>query len=882
MTEIQPTLSPGVFVAHYQIISVAGAGGMGVVYKALDQKLQRTVALKFLPSSVISNTREKDRFLKEARAASSLDHPNIGVIYGVEDLSAERPYIVMAFYDGQSLGNKIREGSLSCQKAIDIALQVALGLGCAHTHRIVHRDIKPSNIMITPEGVAKIVDFGLAGLIKSEIETASGEAGGTIGYMSPEQTLGRPVDQRTDIWAWAVVLVEMLTGRNPFWRDSIPSTVDAILAAAPKGIEQTPALVQPIIYHALAKNPQDRYQSCAEILSELGFAKDQINSSTEVGDLLAPTRSIDSNDLRKYIARATGSGAARLARKRKLSAAGSMVAVALFVALLAATFFRDRFQFPARPKHIAVLPFDAIGNDPANDALAAGLMETMAGKLSNLDVNNQSLWVVPASEVRRRNITDPSSALRDLGVSLAVKGSIVRQGNDVQLTTNLIDARNLRQVGSVVVANRSGDLSALQDETVARLARLMDVVDRHNSNVNASEVGKPAAYEEYLKAVGYMQRYDKPGNLDRAIESLERATQEDASFVLAYAQLGEAYRLKYQLDQNPKWLDDALSNCRRAVEIDKRVTAVYVTLGRIHEMSGKHELAVQEFQRALDFNPRDTSALDGIAHSYENAGHTQEAEAAYKRAVALRPDYWDSYEELGLFYDRQGKYPEAVAQLLQAASLTPDNAQVYSNLGATYSDASDPKLFPKAEEALKKSIELGPSYSAYANLGNLYYMEKRYAESAAMTEKALQLNGNDYLVWNNLVAAYKCLNKTEKVDSGRERLQEVLERAVRVKPQDALAQSLLAILYAEKKHRHGSLIRIENAQALAPNDPQILENVGIAYEKLGDRLHGMMYIGEALKKGLPIDEVKSEPDLQALVADPDFSRLTIGSGPANK
>ena len=441
----------------------------------------------------------------------------------------------------------------------------------------------------------------------------------------------------------------MLTGRNPFWRDSIPATVNAILSSALLGIEKTPALLQPTIYHALAKRPQDRYQSCAEILPELEFARDQINSSTEVGNLLGLTQSVDSKTLKEYAARATGLDDAQLVRKRRLIVVGSVVAVALLVVIFVATLFRDRLKFAAGPKHIAVLPFDNIGRDPANDAVAAGLMETMAGKLSNLGVNNQSLWVVPASEMRRRNINDPPTAFRDLGATLAVKGSIERQGNDVRLTTNLIDARNLRQIGSVEVESHSGDLSALQDETVAQSTRLMDVVDRENTKVSALEAGKPAAYEEYLKAVGYMQRYDKPGSLDSAIESLERATQKDASFALAYAQLGEAYRLKYQLDKNPKWLDDALSSCRKAAEIDSRVTSVYVTLGRIHELSGQHDLAVQEFQRALDFNPHDANALGGIAHAYENAGHIEQAEAAFKKAVALRPDYWDTYDDLGLF-----------------------------------------------------------------------------------------------------------------------------------------------------------------------------------------------------------------------------------------
>ena len=314
----------------------------------------------------------------------------------------------------------------------------------------------------------------------------------------------------------------------------------------------------------------------------------------------------------------------------------------------------------------------------------------------------------------------------------------------------------------MALESRSGDLSALQDETVSGLARLMDVAPRDDGKGNPSQAGQPAAYVEYLKAVGYMERYDKPGNLDYAIENLEEAVKVDPRFALAYAQLGEAYRLKYQLDKNPKWLDQALLNCQKATEIDSRVTAVYVTLGRIHEMTGKHDLAVQEFQRVLDFNPRDVGALSGIARSYENTGRIQDAEVAYKKAAALRPDYWEGYNNLGNFLDRHQKYPEAVGAYRQAIELTPDNAEVYMNLGNTYLDLGDPKMIPDAEKALKKSVELIPSYNGYANLGSFYLTEKRYSESAAATEKALQFNGFDFRVWENLASALTDSNRKTK------------------------------------------------------------------------------------------------------------------------
>jgi eukaryotic-like serine/threonine-protein kinase len=870
--EIKNALLPGDLVGHYQILGIAGAGGMGIVYKAFDQKLERTVALKFLPSSLLSGSKEKNRFLREARAASSLDHPNIGGIHGIDETQDGKSYIVMVFYDGESLSREIRNGPLPFKKAVDIGIQMALGLDHAHRRKIVHRDIKPSNVMVTADGIAKIVDFGLARPIKSEVETETGSTAGTVGYMSPEQTLGKLSDHRTDIWAWGIVFAEMLTGCNPFWRGTVPATVNAILYEAPQAMDLIPESVQAVVYRALAKNPQDRYQDCRDVVRDLESVNAQINSSADQVDLSASTRSIDSEQFKNYASAAQFSSEKDANRKRARTRflVVSTILVLLILGFVGSRSVRGHFKKLAivdQQKHIAVLPFDNIGGDSANAVLAEGLMDTMAGKLSNLAENNRSLWVVPVSEIRRRNINDPSTARRDLGATLVVTGSLQREGQDFHLTVNLIDTKSLRQIGSVVREDRSGDLSTLQDQAVSELARLMSVPE---NAAKGNAIEKPAAYEYYLKAVGFMQRYDRPGNLDQAIESLQQAVQADPKFALAYGQLGEAYRLKYQLDQNSKWLDDALSNCRRAAELDNKITSVYVTLGRIHEISGKHDLAIEEFQRALDQDPRNAEALGGIAHAYENAGHIEEAEMAYKKSIALRPEYWNGYEELGIFYDNQGKYPEAVTQLRQAISITPDNAQVYVNLGAVYSDTGDPKMFPQAEKSLKKSLEISPSYAAYANLGNLYYLEKRYSESAAMTEKALQLNGNDYRVWSNLIAAYKWLKETDKTNAAREQLLAVLIQTTTLKPQDALAQSILAIIYAEKKLKEKALTKIQTALALSPDDPEVLENVGITYEQLGYRQRALDYVKKALQKGFAPERVAGDADLQNLVADSNF------------
>jgi serine/threonine-protein kinase len=497
-------------------------------------------------------------------------------------------------------------------------------------------------------------------------------------------------------------------------------------------------------------------------------------------------------------------------------------------------------------------------------------MDSLAGKLSDLDVGGKSLWVVPSSEVRHRKIADPTSALRELGATVVVKGSIARDGQDVHLTVNLIETRDLRQIGSASFEDRAGDLATLQDEAVAELAKLMHVNVTADMLRSAGGSANPAAYESYLKALGYVLRYDTPGNLDLAIAALNGAVKTDPQFALGFAELGEAYRLKDNLDPNPKWIEEASANCSHALQLDDHLPAAYVTLGKLHTKLDKFDLALQEYQRALRLEPQNADALMGTADTYERMGRIADAEAAFKKAAELRPDDWDGYNSLGVFYNRQGKYAEALAQLQRAAELTPDNSVVYINLAAAYLDRGDAKDLPQAEAALKKSIELGPSYGAYANLAFLYLSEKRYAESAAMSEKALQLNNKDYLVWANLAGAYQALNQKDKLEVARDHAISLLEESVRLKPQDAVTQASLAALYSEKGLREKAILRIQSALARSPDNPNVLELAAETYENLGDRRHALDYIEKALQNGYSLDELKETPEFQNLLSDPKF------------
>ncbi len=876
MTETSRNPIVGERVGNYQILAMAGAGGMGVVYKALDLKLERTVALKFLPSQLNVTEKEKERFMKEARTASALDHPNIGVIHGVEETSDGRAFIVMAFYEGEALAERIRRGPIPMREAVDLAIQVSHGLEAAHARNIVHRDVKPSNVLITPQGLAKIVDFGLARVVVAHTASQTGGSVGTVGYMSPEQSLGRHVDHRTDVWALGVVLAEMLTGENPFWGESLSSTVVAILHQPPHSLQGVPPVLQQIVYRALSKDPDHRYASCTEMRAELENIRNTLPATAAI-DMSALTATLSSAQIQEYISHASqsalGIAVPRQNRAWKWWLGGGVAAALGVLALLLVPAVRTRLGgslLAPSEEHIAVLPFENIGNDPANEPLAQGLTDSLAGKLSNLDVAGKWLWVVPSSEVRKRKISDPTAALHQWGATVVVEGSIARDGQDVHLTVNLIDTQNLRQIGSASLEDRAGDLAALQDEAVSELAKLMHINLTADMLRTTGGSVSPAAYEGYLKAVGYVARYDTPGNLDLAISALNGAVKTDPRFALGFAELGEAYRLKNQIDPNPKWINEASANCSHALQLDDHLSAAYITLGEVHALGENFDLALQEYQQALQLEPHKADAIMGIARVYERMGRKADAEEAYKKGAALRPDDWDGYNTLGNFYVDQGKYAEAIAQLQHAAELTPDNSIVYANLAAAYINRGDAKDLPLAEAALKKSIELGPNYPAYSNLAYLYMSEKRYADSVAMSQKALQINDQNYLVWANLMTAYRFLNQTANSEAARERAIGLLEQKVKAEPHDALTQVSLADLYAEKGLREKAITRVQAALARSPDDPNVLELAGETYEALGDRRHALENVEKALQNGYSLDDLKDVPELKNLLSDANF------------
>jgi tetratricopeptide (TPR) repeat protein len=713
----------GNLVGHYQIMCQVGAGGMGTVFKAFDTTLQRTVALKFLtpnPTNVI----DRDALLREARAASTLDHKNIATVHAIEETDDGHLFLVMAYYEGQSLASRMTGPPFPVFEAVDIVQQIAEGLGHAHLRNLVHRDVKPSNVILTSGGEAKIVDFGLARFVGPAAATQTQNFSGTLSYMSPEQVMGRPVDARTDIWSLGVITYQLLANRLPFPGDNPASTVNAILRASPPELSDSPLQLRKIVRRALAGRPQDRYQSCAELLG----------------------------DLQDFAAMAD----------RPTVGRGSLESQRL--ALLALPSRTFHFLWPPRARTwMLLLP-----------------LLFLAGILAISFRHQLFPW-----------------------------------------------------------------------------ARAQ------------ADVASPAAYESYLRGQEFLARYDKPGNLDAAIKLFESTTKVDPKFALAFAALGEAYWNKFLFDEDPKWVQLASAACKRAAEINDQLPSVYVTLGRIHSGTGLRDLAIQEFQRAQELDRHNAAALLGLADTYASVGRNQEAEDLYKKASAMHPD-WDGYYRLASFYYSQHRFPEAADQFRRVIELAPDHVLAHTSLGTTLLSLGREN---EAEAEFKKSLALTPDYAAATNLGVIYYNQKRFAEAAEMTEKALHINDKDYRLWNNLAIAYEWLGQPDKARQAfREELTR-LEQIAPLRPFDAEVHANLGAMYSQLHLRDKAKTQMDAALALSPDDAGILGKAGEVYENLGERSLALDYFGKALQKGWTLEDLKTNPDLRSLLSDPNARRV---------
>ncbi|UCG50723.1 MAG: tetratricopeptide repeat protein [Candidatus Latescibacterota bacterium] len=854
-------------ISHYRITERVSEGGMGTVYKALDLTLERTVAVKVITPSHRDPRIANQRFIREAQAVARIDHPNVVTFYDVVQ-KGDANFLVMQFVTGVSLREKLREGPLEMSEAFQFGCEIASGLQAAHEIGVVHRDIKPENVMVDSNGHAKVLDFGVAHLVDRSTLTGKGRRIiGTLPYMAPEQIQGHPVDSRVDVYSLGAVIFEMITGKLPFESKEEAALFYQILNEDPPAlasvIPDVPDGVDDILAKALAKRPDRRYQTVAEMLHDLEVARSKIESPPPVGErLYARSRK----------------------RRRRLILAVVIPMILLGIAAVLITRPEWIPGWPSEPppevttpvlekKHLAVLPFANVGGDPANKPLCDGLVEVLTTMITGMEQFQEALWVVPASEVRRGEVESVADAQGTFGVNLVITGSVQRFADGIRLTLNLVDAVTQRQIRSTMIESRRIHVSSLQDETVVKVAEMLNVElepqDRRLLTAGSTRV--PGAYEYYVQGLGYLQRYETAGNIDHAIRLFEQAIAHDTRYALAYAGLGEAAWQMYDQTKNPKWVEKAQSYCNQAARIDDNLAPVHATLGIIHRGQGRYDDAVREFQRALTIDPANADAYRGLALTYQEGGQLDKAESTYQKAIELRPGYWGGYSHLGYFYLGTGDFEKAETMYKKVIELTPDNIRGYNMLIVVYFYLGD---VISAEAMYKKSIAIKPSAVAHTNMAAVYIYLKRYDDAIPVLEGATQLGVEDPIIWGNLADAYRysSANDDKAVETYRRAIR-LCEAQLEVNPNSATQLALQALFYAKTGDIEKALELIRKALDLQPDDWMILIWKAIILELSGDRDAALDALRDALEHGAPLEAIEDEPEFEDLRKDPRYKEL---------
>ncbi len=842
---------------------------MGVVYCARDLKLDRLVALKILPPEQTSNPRRRARFAGEAKAASALNHPNIITIYEIETVDGV-DYIAMEYVQGVTLHEIIQGPAPQLSTVLGYAAQVASALSAAHAAGIVHRDIKPSNIMVTKSGAVKLLDFGLARMEQSEVDaeaptatmaflTRPGTVVGTVAYMSPEQARGGGIGPRSDIFSFGVVLYQLLTRVLPFQAGSdIGLLYEIVNSPAPpltKLRPDLPPVLGAIVDKALEKDPERRYQSAQDLSSDLK----EITRQLEIG---TPAHEISISSLPRF----------RPRRRRFLGIAALAASVLLLIGVLGWRFAPRWLNRVPSEKKIAVLPFRNIGGDRNNEAFCDGMMEALTSELTELSQSHGSLWVVPASEVRREGLASPGEARRALGANLVITGSVQRDRDHVHLTANLVDAATMRQLRSREIQRPLGEEAELQDSVVQEIAAMLELElgpsDRRV--LAAGQTGTSGAYDLYLQARGHLQRRGN-GDVDQAIQMFTQAKTLDSNYALAYAGLGEAYWLKYRETRDPKWVQPASENCQRALQLNSQLAPVYVTLGIIEAGAGRHQQALDALEKARQLEPSNPSVFSERGAVEEAMGKLDDAQSSFETAAKLRPGDWTSLNAQGGFYYRRGRYQDAIALFEKITRLAPGNSQGYTNLGATYAMTGQ---YENAAVNFKQSLDLRPTASAYTNLGTVYFFLGHCADAVPLMERAAQLAPKSEQVWGNLGDAYACVSgKKSEADSAYRHAVRLGQERLAVNANDGETLSVIALYEAKLGDKTKALGTIQKARRLAPNSRKVQWEAALIYELSGDRDRALNSLQAAIQGGQPLDEVRGEPALAKLRADPRYQQL---------
>src|ERR1700678_1961284 len=711
----------GQTISHYRIVEQLGAGGMGVVFKAQDSRLERAVALKFLPEQLAQQPQALERFRREARAASALNHPGICTIYDIGEQDG-RAFIAMEFIDGETLRSHIHGKALPVEELLELGIQIAEALDAAHAEGIIHRDIKPANIFVTKRGRAKVLDFGLAKLVPKGVAIADADSGGdtststsiagiisgTPSYMSPEQVRGDDLDARTDIFSLGLVLYEMATGRQAFGGGTGGAIIEAVLTRPPVSVRsinpEIPPALEAIIEKALHKDREQRYQHAADLLADLQRLKRDF-------DLGRTDRAGDSASLLASTAGPISSASQRISRATAQQS-GS-------------------FRAPRVAKTIsslAVLPFENVSRDPENDYLSDGITRSLINNLATVP----KLRVMAQSTVFRykgREI-DPQAVGRELNVRAMLTGRVMQSGGSLRIGTELVDVATGSQIWGAQFDRKPGDIFVIQDEISSEIwgklrleltrAEKKRLVKRHTEDAEA--------YRLYLQGHHHWNRWTGEG-FYKAIGYFQQAIQKDPSYALAYAGVADSYvLLGWNSYLPPK---DAFPKGKAA--------------------------AMEALRLEPELSEAHTPTAAGLwLHDWK----WPEAEKEFERSVALNPCYPTANHWYAVYLMTMGRHDEAMARMKKSQELDPLSLIISVAIGWTYYMA---RRYEDALQQIRRTFELDPNYPvATWVLGLVLRKMGRFDEAIAEGEKGVRASGGSPLIRASLAQSFGAAGKTKE------------------------------------------------------------------------------------------------------------------------